>query len=269
MRVADSRRDSARPRLSVTVLGSSPAWPNPGGACSGYLVSNEADNVLVECGFGIFSRLRQRLSLNDLNAVVISHLHADHLMDLVPLRYGLKYGGLRADPKLPLYAPPGSREFFSSLGTVLDRDAHFFDETYCLREYVPGTPIQIGSLKLDLREVQHYIPSYAMAIQAGRKLVFSADAAPCQVLAELASEADLFLCEAAITDPSQDDPDPARRGHMTPQEAAELAREARVGRLLLTHYRSDPDPERHVLDAAREVFGGPVELAVEGKTYAV
>ena len=97
------------PELRLTVLGCSPAWANPGGACSGYLVSNGDDHVLVECGFGILSRLRQRLPLERLRAVVISHLHADHFMDLVPLRYGLKYGGLRGGATLPLIVPPTAK----------------------------------------------------------------------------------------------------------------------------------------------------------------
>jgi ribonuclease BN (tRNA processing enzyme) len=225
--------------------------------------------VLVESGFGTFARLRQQLPLDELSAVIISHLHADHLMDLVPLRYGLKYGGLRPDPRLPLYAPPGASDYFSRLGTVLDGTPRFFDETYCLREYVPGERLEFGSITFDLREVQHYIPSHAMAIQAGPKLVFSADAAPCQALVDLAKGADLFLCEAALTSLDQDDPDPAKRGHMLASEAADLARRAGVRRLLLTHYRSDPDPQEYVLAVARGVFDGPTELAIEGKTYSV
>ena len=256
-------------QFSLTVLGASPAWTNPGGACSGYLVTAGGDHVLVDCGFAVFSRLRARLPLDDLTAVVISHLHPDHFMDLVPLRYGLKYGGLRADSELPLYGPPGSQEYFGQLGTALVDEPHFFDETFRLLEYETSRPLEIGSLTFRFQLVQHYIRSYAMDIRAGRKLVFSSDAAPCQGLVDVAGEADLFLCEAAIERREQDDPDPSRRGHMTASEAAQTAREAGVARLLLTHYPAHPSRNSKVLAEARQVFGGTVDLAEEGKTYRV
>jgi ribonuclease BN (tRNA processing enzyme) len=255
--------------LSLTVLGASPAWPSPGGACSGYLISRGSDHVLVECGFGVLARLRATLPLDQLAAIVVSHLHADHFMDLVPLRYGLKYGDLRADPRLALFAPPGARRFFADLGRALDGDSSFFDGIYCLEEYRPGTPLQIGSLRFDFRRVKHYIPSHAMAIGRERKLVFSADSAPCKALVEHASGADLFLCESALNGREEDDPASARRGHMTAVEAAETAREAGVGRLLLTHYHSDSERNEKMLAKASAAFGGPTQLAEEGRSYQV
>lgn len=255
--------------LRVTVLGSGPAWANPGGACSGYLVSSGSDHVLVECGFGILSRLREQLPLDQLRAVVFSHLHADHFMDLVPLRYGLKYGGLRSDPRLPLFGPPGSTRFLRELGCALDGDPHFFDGTYRVEEFRPGEVLSLGDLAFEFREVKHYIPSYGMVIQAERRLAFSADAAPCEALVEIAREADLFLCEAAISSLDQDDPDPAQRGHLTAGEAGEIARRAAAGRLLLTHYRAREGRDQELVEAASRNFGKPAELAVEGRTYAV
>jgi ribonuclease BN (tRNA processing enzyme) len=251
------------------VLGASPAWPNPNGACSGYLVSSGSDNVLVECGSGVVARLRARLGLDELAAVVVSHLHPDHFIDLVSLRYGLKYGGLRTDPRLPLYAPPGAGEFLSQLGRVIEGDAGFFDGTYNVKEYDPALPLQIGSLIFRFREVKHYIPSYAMAIQAGRRLVFSGDAAACEALLELARGADLFLCEAGVESWEEDDPNPAQRGHMTAAEAADLARRAGAARLLLTHYRWNPGRNGRLLAEASAAFGGPTEFAEEGRSYNV
>jgi ribonuclease BN (tRNA processing enzyme) len=254
--------------LRLTVLGAGPAWANPGGACSGYLVSSGDDHVLLECGFGILSRLRQAIPLNQLRAVVISHLHADHFMDLVPLRYGLKYGKLRADPALPLFAPPGATEFFHRLGLALDGDATFFDGTFRLTEYSPTESHEIGPFTFTFTRVKHYIPSYGMAIRNGRTLAFSADAAPCPGVLQVARAADLFLCEAAINGPHEDDPNPDNRGHMTAREAADLAREAGAARLLLTHYRLDTNHPT-TLDEARAAFGGPTEFAAEGQSYIV
>jgi ribonuclease BN (tRNA processing enzyme) len=255
--------------FTITVLGAGPAWANPGGACSGYLLRSGGSNVLLECGFGIFSRLRQQLPLAELAAVVISHLHADHFMDLVPLRYGLKYGQLRADPGLRLYVPPGGAAFFAQLGRALDGDPHFFDGTFRLSEYAPRDPLEIGTMSFEFRLVKHYIPSHAMTITSGRRLAFSGDAAPCRALVEAARESDLFVCEAAINSTEEDDPDPDHRGHLTAAEAAAVASEANAARLLLTHYRSDPITNEAALARASRIFRGPTELAVEGRSYPV
>jgi ribonuclease BN (tRNA processing enzyme) len=264
---ADTGR--AQGDFKVTVLGTSPAWTNPNGACSGYLVSCGSDNVLVECGSGVLGRVRARLALDELAGVVISHLHPDHFIDLVSLCYGLKYGGLRKGARLSLHAPPGAREYLSELGRVIEGDPRFFEDTYDLKEYDPALPLQIGSLVFRFREVKHYIPSYAMAIEAGRRLVFSGDAASCEALLELARGADLFLCEAGVDSREEDDPNPAQRGHMTAAEAADLARRAGVARLLLTHYRCNPGRNGHLLAEASAAFGGPTELAEEGRSYSV
>jgi ribonuclease BN (tRNA processing enzyme) len=254
--------------FDVTVLGASPAWTNPGGACSGYLLSRDDKHVLVECGFGILSRLRQAVDLNRLLGVVISHLHADHFMDLVPLRYGLKYGRLREDPGLPLYAPPGATEFLATLGRSLDGDPHFFDATYRLIEYAPGAALELGPFSFEFKRVKHYVPSFAMAVRAGRKLVYSGDAAPCGSLVEHARDADLFLCEAANDSLKDDDPNPRNRGHMTAAEAAEVAAKSGARRLLLTHYRS-MSPRDAALAEARGIFGAAVDYVEEGRCYTV
>jgi ribonuclease BN (tRNA processing enzyme) len=262
------RRGWGLSTFTVTVLGASPAWTNPGGACSGYLLSSGGDHVLVECGFGILGRLRERVDLNRLLGVVISHLHADHFMDLVPLRYGLKYGRLREEPGLPLYGPPGATEFLATLGRALDGDVHFFDATYRLHEFEPGTPLQVGPFRFEFQRVKHFVPSFAMAVRAGRKLVYSGDAAPCPALVEHARDADLFLCEAANDSLQDDDPNPKNRGHMTAAEAADLAAKSGARRLLLTHYRS-MSPREAALSEARSIFGDSVEYVEEGRRYVV
>jgi ribonuclease BN (tRNA processing enzyme) len=255
--------------LRLTVLGASPAWANPGWACSGYLVSADNEHVLLDCGFGVLSRLRERLPLDNLRAVVISHLHADHFIDLVSLRYGLKYGSLRSDPALPLYVPPRGASFLAKLGEALDGDAEFFAGTYRLAEYDPSEELQLGALSVRFSLVKHYITAYAMAVRAGRRLVYSGDAAPCSALVELARGADVLLCEAGINGPHEDDPNPSNRGHMTAQEAARLAAEAGVGRLLLTHYKADPDRQPGLQCTAGSGFAGQLEFVREGRVYTI
>ena len=126
-----------------------------------------------------------------------------------------------------------------------------------------------GVLTITPRWVQHYVPSYAMRIEAGRALVFSADAAPCDELVEHAAGADVLLCESAILDRSQDVADPAQRGHMSAVQAGAVAAQAGVGRLLITHAPLDTsDPQRVVREAGTR-FTGPIERVMDGRTYVI
>jgi ribonuclease BN (tRNA processing enzyme) len=150
-------------------------------------------------------------------------------------------------------------------------DQAMLDDIFEVDEYAADRRIEFGSLRVQPHAVQHYIPSHAMRINAagGPTLVFSSDAAPCPQVVEAARDADLFLCESAIVDTTQDRPDPLQRGHLTAAEAGAAARKAAVKRLLLTHYRSGPEYDAQHYAAAASTFGGPVELAQEGRTYRV
>ena len=255
--------------LTLTVLGSSPSWPNPGSACSGYLVSAVATHVLLDCGPGVVGRLRAALDVRSLRAVLISHMHPDHYLDLVVLRHSIKYGKVRDEP-LDVYLPPGGLDRLAKLGEALDDNRDFFAGALTLREYDPARPLDLGDLTVSFRRVIHYVPAYAMRVQAeAATLVFSGDSSPCDPLVEHARGADALLAEAAIERPDQDSPDPNKRGHMAPGELGELARRADVGRLLITHSPIDPgDPERAVREASA-VFGGSVERVRDGERYAI
>lgn len=253
----------------LTVLGSGVAWANPGGACSGYLVRAGGAVLLLDCGPGVLGRLRAVCEPARLDAVLVSHLHADHYLDLVPLRYGLKYGGLGGARPLPLYLPPGGREQLARLGHAIADDAGFFEDVFTLAEYDPAQPLQFRGARVRLRQVQHAVPSYAMRIEAGAVLTYSSDTGPCAALVEHSRAADALLCEAALLDASEDAPDPARRGHLTAREAGVAARWAGARQLLLTHAPLDPaDPERAAREA-RTAFDGPVVRVVDGETYVV
>ena len=255
--------------LRLTVLGSGVAWANPGGACSGYLVSTDNTRLLIDCGPGILGRLRAIQDPPRLDAIIISHLHSDHLLDLVPFRYGIKYGGLAPDGRPCLMVPPGGTRFLAGLGRALDDAERFFTDVFDVAEYDPATPLAFGDATIGFRKVQHYIPSYAMRIKAGRTLVFSADAAPCDALVEHAAGADVLLCESAIRHAGEDEADPAKRGHLTPAEAGAIATRAGVKRMLITHAPLDlSDPDR-VAREARTQFAGPVERVVDGQTYLI
>jgi ribonuclease BN (tRNA processing enzyme) len=145
------------------------------------------------------------------------------------------------------------------------------EDVFDLREYPLREPIAIGELEFTFHPVKHYIPANAMRVRApdGKILTFSGDVAPCPALPVAARDSDLFLCESALLHASQDDSNPAKRGHMSALEAGAAAAEARARRLVITHYRSSPDDDKHHLSAAREHFDGAVELARPGATYRV
>ena len=255
--------------LTLTVLGSSPSWPNPGSACSGYLVEAGATRVVLDCGPGVVGRLRAATEIRALRAAIISHMHPDHYLDLVTLRSAMKNGKVRSEP-LDVYLPPGGIERLARLGAALDDNADFFAGTLTLREYDPTARLELDGLTVTFWRVIHYVPAYAMRLVAGSAtLVFSGDSSPCDALVEHARGADTLLAEAAIERPDQDNPDPERRGHMAPVEAADVARRAGVGRLLLTHAPIDPaDPERAVREASA-VFSGRVERVRDGQSYEI
>ena len=110
--------------MRLTVLGKSPSWQDAGGACSGYLLQDGETTVLLDCGNGIFGKLRQFVDYVDVDAVVLSHLHADHFLDVVPYAYALTYAPRQQPVPVPpwpgtdnparprLVAPPGARETF-------------------------------------------------------------------------------------------------------------------------------------------------------------
>ncbi|HEV7663721.1 MAG TPA: MBL fold metallo-hydrolase [Chloroflexota bacterium] len=260
--------------LTITILGASPAAPNPGGACSSYLLRQGESSVLVDCGPGSAGRIPLHVPVNGLSAVTISHLHPDHYLDLVQLYYMLRFGEPRPAElprRVSLFVPPEGRDFFRRFGQFIAAKPAMLEDMFEICEYAAGPTFDIGGLAVTFHPVQHYIPSHALRArgQDGATFVFSSDVAPCPELVEAAREADLFLCESALFDPAQDEPDPTRRGHMSAGEAGSAATDAGVRRLLITHCRSGAGYDERHLSAARGAFSGPVDLAREGDTYTV
>lgn len=256
----------------LTVLGAGPSWPNPDGACSGYLLSANGSHLLVDCGSGVAGRLLAHVRFDDLAGVVVSHLHPDHMLDLVTLRQGISHGPLGGARPLSVLVPPDGARRLAELGRALNGNERFFSGTFEVCEYNPASAIELGPFTVAFREVQHSLRCYAMRIGVGpasAALVFSGDTGFCDALIEHARGAGTLLCEATLERADQGDPDPAKRDHLAPSEAGEIARRVGAGRLLLTHLPIDPnDPNRAVREASA-VFGGPVERAVEGRRYTL
>ena len=218
--------------VKLTVVGCSPAWPNPGGAQSGYLLEG-AGRVLLDCGPGVLPRLREREPWPRLDAIVITHFHLDHWGDLVPWVWGLEFGpGSDVDPP-ELWLPPGGRATLQQLGEQLGRD-DMFDSAFRTREYADAEPFEAAGVQVTARRVLHYT-MLAFGFRAaanGSVLAYSGDSGPDDSLVDLARDADLFLCEATLMSPN---PEGGTRGHLAADEAQAAHEAAGSKRLLLTH----------------------------------
>jgi ribonuclease BN (tRNA processing enzyme) len=220
--------------VRLTVVGSSPAWPNPGGAQSGYLVEDGDRRLLLDCGPGVLARLR---ALDGgwprVDAVVITHWHLDHWGDLVPWVWGNLAGPGRNEKQAELWLPPEGRERIRDFGARLGWD-DMFDQTFELRDYPEDEPVQVAGFTLVAHRLPHYtLLTFGLRVtNGGCTLAYSGDSGPDQALAELARDVDLFVCEATL---ERGELDGTPRGHLSADEAVAAFRASGARRLLLTH----------------------------------
>lgn len=255
--------------MQLTVLGKSPAWSDAGGACSGYLVESEGRAILLDCGNGVFGKLRQRRDYRQVEAVVVSHLHGDHLLDLVPFSYALTLGpGSEAGAAKPrLIAPEGAAAFFRRL-TGTWGDGRLLADAFAIEEYGRDERLEAGGVGVRVHPVRHFGPTHAVELisPGGGRIVFGADGRLSDELIAAAAGAEVLIVEATLPEP---DPAPIeQRVHMSAAEAGEVGRRAGVGHLVLTHISDELDHERSLLRARAE-FGGEVEIAREGLVVEV
>lgn len=247
--------------LRLTVLGASPSFPNAGGACSGYLVEDGGTRVLLDCGTGVISNLRLHAGYRYLDAIVISHMHADHFFDLIPLRYGMKYGPLPGgDSKMRLFLPVGGKNILNQATAPFDAGEEFFGEFFEVVECEPRCSLRVGALEITLAPVCHFVTANGIILKGDRVLGYSADTGPCDELRLVAENADLFVCEASLPESYQGG---EGWGHMKAGDAGRLAAEAGAKQLLLTHMWDEYMPEESIA-AATAAFGHPVQRAHEG-----
>ncbi|MFF8382359.1 MBL fold metallo-hydrolase [Streptomyces kanasensis] len=250
--------------LRFTVLGSATPYPAVDNACSGYLVRGGGARLWVDAGTGTLARLQRHLRLDELDAIWISHLHADHTADLLTAYYGALYADVRLATPIPLYGPPGTA----------DRLAHFLTNTdtrspvesaFAVEELRDGHRVRVGALTLTSRAVAHGIPAFALRVEAaGRSLVYSGDTAPCPALTGLAAGCDVLLCEADGPEP----PAGTEKVHHTPEDAGDTAAAAGARRLVVTHVGRSLTP-RQAVERAATRFDGPVAHADPGATFPV
>ena len=243
-------------RMKVIVVGCSPAWQNPGGAQSGYLVQGSG-RLLLDCGPGVLPRLREQEGWPHVDAIVITHFHLDHWGDLVPWAFGSMYGPGSKLPKPTLFVPPDGEAELADFADKLGVEG-MFSEAFDVHEYAEGEPFEAAGLQVTAIRVPHYqLRTHALRVTDGeRTLAYSGDSAPSPKLAEVARDADLFLCEATLRESREGSPD-GLRGHLSAEEAIDAFRASGARRLVIIHR-----PEELPL-------GADIERAADGDVYDV
>lgn len=249
--------------IDLTVYGCAGSHTGVGRMCSGYLVEAAGRKILLDAGNGSTGNLQREHRLGDLDAIVISHRHVDHCIDLIGCYYNLRF-----DPdhtgRIPLYA---AAEVHGLLTSMLSKDAPMsFDDLFAHQEVGHGDHVQIGEVSLRFARSVHPVPTVSTRIEVeGVTLVYSGDSAGGPDLVDIARGADLLLCEATWTGDAADYPPDI---HLTATDAAKVANEAGVARLVLTHLAGATDRERTMAEAAA-VFDGTVQLAEDLVRYRV
>jgi ribonuclease BN (tRNA processing enzyme) len=248
--------------VRLTVLGCAGSFPGPDSACSAYLIEADGFHLMLDFGTGSLSALQRYASLTSIDAVLLSHLHCDHILDACSYVVVRRYAPDGPYEPLPLYAPAGARD---RLTAVYGAEEGPLDDVYRFHDLHSGT-FTIGPLSVTVDRVEHPIETYGVRIEhRGRTLAYSADSASCDALIRLAAGADTFLCEASYLEDGDNPPGL----HMTGTDAGETAMKAGARQLLLTHLVAAWGSEDATTNAAKTAFAGPVEVVRSGATYEI
>ncbi|HEU0116445.1 MAG TPA: MBL fold metallo-hydrolase [Thermomicrobiales bacterium] len=252
--------------MRLTVLGGSAAGPNIGQGCAGFLAQGNGAAIVLDLGPGTLPELRRHADFRTLDAIVISHLHLDHILDLFALRFALAYNPIPPRRKTRLVLPPGGEAWFARAAALFggEESAAYFGDVFAIEEFDPGATLAIGPATLRFASTVHYVPCWAIRLAfatASGDLAYTADTGPTADLDAFARGSAVILAEAAAG-PAPDEPI-ATRGHLTPTEAGLLAHRAGAQTLVLTHIWEEHGRELALAQAAA-VFTGRLELARPG-----
>jgi ribonuclease BN (tRNA processing enzyme) len=250
--------------VKLTVLGCSGSVPGPDSPASGYLIEADGYRLVVDLGHGAFGALQRYVKPAEVDAIVITHLHADHFIDLTAYIVSLRYGGdghhlEGPERRIPVIGPAGTRDRLEVAYDPLARKLALHE----LFGFSTPKSGELGPFALSFATVNHPTPCAAVRITHGdRTLVYSGDTGESDALISLAHGADVLLCEASF---GPDDPYVPDL-HLTGKQAGEHAHKAGVERLIVTHV--PPWGSREVAaDEAAAEFHGPVEVAHPSAEY--
>ena len=244
--------------MKLTVIGNSGPYPPKDGACSGYLLETEDTKILIECGSGILSRLQNYCCIEDITHIILSHLHYDHMGDVMVLRYAIE-GKRKRGQKLnaiKLFLPDAPVEEYKK---IISKD--LFDVTVIK----DNLQVKINNLNVSFARMSHPIPSYGTRIQEGEKVfVYSGDASYFNFPLKFVSDCDMFLCDSALLSTEKKSSDVP---HLTSAEVGEIAKNALVRKLLITHFWPEANKEDNLKEASA-IFP-QTEIAQLDKTYDI
>ncbi|OLP63736.1 hypothetical protein BACPU_29570 [Bacillus pumilus] len=239
--------------MNVTVIGCYGGFPAAGEATSGYLFESAGFKLLVDCGSGVLSKLQQYIDVEELDAVILSHYHHDHIADIGPLQYAKLVGyhlGKSSGP-LPIYGHTGNQEAFQRLSDEVHTKA---------KPYQPAEGIQIGPFQIDFLKTVHPAECYAMKVKTDDVVVvYTADSSFQDAFISFSKDADLLIAESNFYAGQ----DGAKAGHMNSTEVGKIASEANVGELFITHL---PHFGNHqdLVNQAQALYTGSIQLAHSG-----
>ena len=237
--------------MKLTILGNNGPYPASGGACSGYLLESENTRILIECGTGVLANLRAVLSPDKLDAVILSHLHYDHMSDILPMQYALQF--CPPSEKLPVYAPDSPE----NVRALLDAPCY-------APVNIDMKAVQIGDITVRFLPVRHPVKSYAMRFECGGKVfVYTGDTNVVEILPFLCKDADLLLADAGLSMEHWKMEAP----HLSAYHCALLAKNAMAKRLLLTHLNPRYTAEQLCGEAKPEFEH--TSFAVVGESYEI
>ncbi|GAA0953940.1 MBL fold metallo-hydrolase [Nonomuraea longicatena] len=247
--------------MKVTIVGCSGSFPGPDSPASCYLVEAEGFRLLLDFGSGSLGALQRHIGLYDVDAIALTHLHADHCLDVCGYHVARTYGPAAPYPKVPVYAPGDAPRRLAAAYGMPEEPG--LETAFDFVALAPGA-FEVGPFTLTAALVNHPVEAYGFRLaHGGRSLAYSGDTGECDELVHLAAGADLMLCEASFLD----GPDLPAGLHLTGRQAAEHAAKAGAARLVLTHLVPWHDPARVLDEATGGGFAGPVELARSGAVY--
>jgi ribonuclease BN (tRNA processing enzyme) len=245
--------------VQITIVGCAGSYPAPDSPASCYLVDTGSFRLVIDLGNGALGSLQRYVSLEDVDAVCLSHLHADHCLDLCAFAVVKAHHPRGRGRRIPVYAPAGAQDH---LGRALspDADSTSLRDSFAFIDLEAGST-QIGPLRVTTARMNHPVETFGFRIEHdGQVLAYSADTGPEPELRRLAAGADVLLCEASFVD----GPDLIPDLHLTARQAGEYAASAGVGELVLTHLVAWNDPAA-TLEQAGQAFDGILSLASPGR----
>jgi ribonuclease BN (tRNA processing enzyme) len=247
--------------MRLTVVGCSGSYPGPGSPASCYLLESGGTRVVLDLGSGALGALHRYVDPLSVDAVLLSHLHADHCLDLCGYYVLRKYHPSGAQPRLPVWGPTDTPGRMARAYDLPEEPG--MSEEFDFRAWRAGEPVTIGPFTIEPVPVNHPVEAFGLRITAdGAVLAYTGDTGPCAALLALAQDADLLLAEASFRDGDENPHDV----HLTGTDCGRVAAKAGVGRLVITHVPPWFDAQG-MLAEATSVWDGPVELAAPGATY--